>query len=33
MEILELELIKAINTDSDKLEEIVIEWLDIEELI
>ena len=33
MESLEFELINAINSDSDNLEEIVKEWLDMEELI
>lgn len=30
---LEMELIQAILDDTDNLEEIVIEWLDMEELI
>lgn len=30
---LEMELIQAILGDTDNLEEIVIEWLDMEELI
>ena len=30
MEVLELELIKAINTDSDDLEKLVKEWLELE---
>lgn len=30
---LEMELIKAILGDTDDLEEIVIEWLDMEELM
>lgn len=30
---MEMELIQAILGDTDNLEEIVIEWLDMEELI
>lgn len=30
MEKLEFELIKAINSDSDNLEELVKEWLELE---